>query len=257
MAADDAFLESLFDALADDEGATYWEGIYSQPIHKYERQWVQDENEGFRQMTDDEYAAYVRTEMWKRTREGMLEEQEKRRRKLASWKKEEERAEKLKAERNMFDKLMEESLKRGRERRSRKKEMEEWSDAWKKYLVSWEKLNEQVLNIATEQTSTENHNYFRNMAFWPVRSGKRQDITAKAVEDFLQNAPAVRAVEGENSGDSRGFLSLLKTERVRWHPDKVQHRYGGLNIEKQTMQSVTEVFQIIDRLWNEARERGG
>lgn len=31
-----AFRESLFDALADDEGAAFWESVYGQPIHTYD-----------------------------------------------------------------------------------------------------------------------------------------------------------------------------------------------------------------------------
>lgn len=38
---DDAFRDSLFDALADDEGAHYWESVYSQPIHVYPRPSVE------------------------------------------------------------------------------------------------------------------------------------------------------------------------------------------------------------------------
>ena len=42
-----AFRESLFDAMADDEGAAFWEGVYGQPIHVYERPAVSD-SRGFR-----------------------------------------------------------------------------------------------------------------------------------------------------------------------------------------------------------------
>ena len=35
LSPDTAFRESLFDALADDEGAAFWEGVYGQPIHSY------------------------------------------------------------------------------------------------------------------------------------------------------------------------------------------------------------------------------
>ena len=51
------------------------------------------------------------------------------------------------------------------------------------------------------------------------------------------------------------LLATLKTERVRWHPDKIQHRYSALGIEDDVMRSVTEVFQIVDRMWSEERER--
>ncbi|KZZ87036.1 hypothetical protein AAP_05982 [Ascosphaera apis ARSEF 7405] len=254
IAPDDAFRESLFDAMADDEGASYWEGIYSQPIHTYERQWVRTEGDELRQMNDEEYAAYVRTEMWKKTREGMLAEREARQRQRRAWKREQERLDSLRRERNMFDKLMEESLKRGRERQSRKKEGEEWEDVWKKYTDSWERLNAHVSKTKTpdEQPDGEGNEKaeLRNLIFWPVKTGKRKDISAEGVEAFFRHCPSMVGVDSPEN-----FLAVLKAERVRWHPDKVQHRYGGLDVETHTMQSVTEVFQIIDRLWTEAREK--
>ena len=71
------------------------------------------------QMSEEEYAAYVRTRMWERTREGMLEAQEKlrdeRREKEKRERKEREWAE-GRRERERFEKAMEESLRRGRER---------------------------------------------------------------------------------------------------------------------------------------------
>ncbi|PYH90802.1 hypothetical protein BO71DRAFT_401948 [Aspergillus ellipticus CBS 707.79] len=60
--------------------------------------------------------------------------------------------------------------------------------------------------------------------------------------------------DGEGNGEG-GLLATLKVERVRWHPDKIQHRYGGLGIEEVVMRSVTEVFQIVDHMWNEEREK--
>ena len=70
-------------------------------------------------------------------------------------------------------------------------------------------------------------------------------MTPEAVQEFLKQAPA---------GD---LLSTLKVERVRWHPDKIQHRYGVLGVDDKVMRSVTEVFQIVDRMWNEELERTG
>jgi hypothetical protein len=66
------------------------------------------------------------------------------------------------------------------------------------------------------------------------------------VEEFMRRAP------GAEDG---GLLSVLKAERVRWHPDKIQQRYGGLGVDEAVMRSVTEVFQIIDRMWSEAKEK--
>ena len=53
-----AFRESLFDALADDEGAAYWEGVYGQPIHIYGSQKPGPDGE-LERMDDDEYAAFA------------------------------------------------------------------------------------------------------------------------------------------------------------------------------------------------------
>jgi hypothetical protein len=61
------------------------------------------------------------------------------------------------------------------------------------------------------------------------------------------------------SGDdksSAGRLQALKVERVRWHPDKVQQRFAGA-VDEGTMKVVTGVFQVVDRLVEEERNRAG
>ncbi|KAJ8120335.1 hypothetical protein ONZ43_g2935 [Nemania bipapillata] len=76
---DAAFRESLFDAMADDEGAAYWEGVYGQPIHTYSREERRVGPEGeLERMDDDEYAAFVRQKMWEKTHQGLLEERARR-----------------------------------------------------------------------------------------------------------------------------------------------------------------------------------
>ncbi|KAJ5962908.1 hypothetical protein N7501_007849 [Penicillium viridicatum] len=229
----DAFRESLFDALGDDEGAAYWESVYGQPIHNYRVPNVQRGPDGeLEQMTEDEYVDYVRRRMWERTREGMLAEQERLRAERQQRRKEE-------AQRNAqygreeFQRAMDESLRRGAER---KKAKVEWGAPWAEYLERWETIGK-----AAEGSTTKS---LRNLIFWPVRSGKRVDVQPKAVEEFMRHAPAPAE-----------FLDTLKAERIRWHPDKIQHRYGVLGIDDVVMRSVTEVFQIVDRLWNEERER--
>ncbi|KAI5307368.1 hypothetical protein KEM55_008348 [Ascosphaera atra] len=248
-----AFRESLFDALADDEGASYWEHVYGQPIHEYRRPSVENEKGELEQMDDEEYATFVRAKMWEKSHEGILEERERRRRAKKAM--DEERA----RERNRqsdFDRMIEESLMRGKERRSRKRDDEEWKDAWARYVKSWENLSD----LAKKPQGSENvdpQSSLRNLIFWPVKSGKRRDITNEAVEAFMRNAPASSADSSSGSSQrSDQFLSVLKAERVRWHPDKMQHRYGGLGMEEQVLQSVTEVFQIVDKLWTEQREKG-
>jgi len=90
------------------------------------------------------------------------------------------------------------------------------------------------------------------MLVWPTKSGKLHDVDAEAVEDFLRNAP-----QPEEEGRNVDLLAVLKMERVRWHPDKVQQRYGSLGIDDATQKGVTTVFQIIDRMWGDMKGKAG
>jgi hypothetical protein len=91
-----------------------------------------------------------------------------------------------------------------------------------------------------------------------VQSGRRRDISKENVEEFMRRAPVTawtsdrRAGSGDTAPEDL-FQTTLKAERVRWHPDKIQHRYGALGIDETIMRSVTEVFQIVDTLWNETK----
>jgi hypothetical protein len=183
-------------------------------------------------MTEDEYVDYVRRRMWERTREGMLAEQE-RLRAERQQKRKEEAQRNAQAGREEFERAMEDSLRRGAERKRAKTE---WGVPWAEYLKSWETIGKAAEGPAPKP--------LRNLIFWPVRSGRRADVRPQAVEEFMRHAPAPAEL-----------LSTLKAERVRWHPDKIQHRYGALGIDDVVMRSVTEVFQIVDRMWSEERER--
>src|ERR1700742_2725384 len=50
---DQAFRESLFDAMGDDEGAAFWENVYGQPIHHYPDTYQDEETGELERMTDD------------------------------------------------------------------------------------------------------------------------------------------------------------------------------------------------------------
>ncbi|ORY05151.1 hypothetical protein BCR34DRAFT_626895 [Clohesyomyces aquaticus] len=232
------FRESLFDALADDEGAAYWEGVYGQPIHSYPNVKPGPKGE-LEQMDDAEYADYVRRKMWEKSHEHILEEREAKERECRQKGKTKarlhEEAAKAEAERQAFQRRVEASLKRGEERKKAK----EAEAAWSIYLRKWDQLkSNSLLSQETEDT-------VRELIPWPVVSGKRRHVTNEEIEYFLQNSSAWRA----------DATAMLKAERVRWHPDKVQQRFGQ-HIDSATMQSVTAVFQVIDKLWND-RKVGG
>ncbi|KAK1827094.1 hypothetical protein QBC39DRAFT_375896 [Podospora conica] len=111
---DTAFRESLFDALADDEGAAYWESVYGQPIHIYT-----PSTGPLERMTDEEYASHVRQKMWEKTHAGLLEERARRTQQRAA-----------DAERARLAAEMERSLRRGDERRRRRA-------GWEGYAAKW------------------------------------------------------------------------------------------------------------------------
>lgn len=214
---DTAFRESLFDAMADDEGASYWQGVYGQPVHVYPNEKVGPSGE-LEQMTEEEYATYVRRKMWEKTNAGLLEE--KARREEAKKRKEEE------ARHNRrLQEEMEHSLRRGEERRQRRK----WAARWEEYTKAWSAWD------GTPETLN-----------WPVKSGNRQDVEEKQIRAFF-----VHSLSLEDVGQKE-FAARLKEERVRWHPDKMQQRLGG-QVDGDIMKDVTAIFQIIDRLWGEAR----
>jgi hypothetical protein len=212
---DEAFRESLFDALADDEGAAYWEGVYGQPIHVYPRMKVSEGGE-LEQMTDEEYTTHVRNKMWEKSHEHIMEERRKREEEL---KKARGNREAQEAERENFDSLIEQALRRG----AKRKKHRQWGEVWKEYLEKWEKLRPGDATGSPDESIP-----------WPVLSGRRMDVAKDAVDDFFRHSP---------NDDPN-----LKVERVRWHPDKMQQLFRG-RLESDVMQSVTAVFQLVDGLW--------
>lgn len=166
-------------------------------------------------MSDEDYATYVRSKMWARSHEYIVEERRRREEERKRKKAEDKEGRKWQAG-------VEEALRRGEERRTRNR----WKGVWEGYLAGWEERKGKI--------------------FWPVESGKMKDVGTGEVEKFLRGAGGI---EGVDMGD------VLKKERVRWHPDKMQQRAGEVGIDGETMKMVTAVFQIVDRLWSEMRER--
>jgi hypothetical protein len=227
-----AFRESLFDALADDEGADYWEGVYGQPVHIYPTTRPGPDGK-LERMSDEEYAEYVRMKMWEKSHQHVLEERAARERARQKQRRQkshlEGEASKEEAERLKVMRQMEASLKRGEERKKAK----EAEASWSSYLLKWEHLKSNPPTLDADQGA-------RNMIPWPVASGKANQVHKEGIERFVRASHAWQ----DNAA------AMLKTERVRWHPDKMQQRFGQ-HIDPDTLRLVTAVFQVIDRLWNE------
>ena len=166
-------------------------------------------------MTDEEYVTYVRSKMWARSHEYVIEERRRREEEGKRRKAKDEEGRKWQAG-------VEEAIKRGEERRKRNR----WKGVWEGYLADWEER--------------------QGKFFWPVESGKMKDVGTGEVEKFFKG---VGEIERVDLGD------VLKKERVRWHPDKMQQRAGEAGIDGATMKLVTAVFQVVDRLWSQMREK--
>lgn len=269
-ASADSFRDSLFDALADDEGAQYWESVYSQPIHVYPRPAVKTAKGGLEDMNDDAYAAYVKTKMWERKHPDIVlerersekrrkeEEEEKtrrreefvRRKEQTAW----ERAERRGARRHGRDseedgeEKYERTVPDGewdspRDSAGKKERQSEYTAAWSRYLTAWDKLKHDLLNErnTSEQASTAPSKRIP----WPVLDSK--PVIKANIEGFMRHAPA---------DQDRTKVQILKAERVRWHPDKIQQRFAG-KVDEGTMKLVTGVFQVVDALFEEERKRAG
>ena len=232
MNPDIAFRESLFDAMADDEGAQFWEGVYGQPIHTYPN--VKETPEGdLERMTDDEYTAFVRAKMYEKTHQHLIEERARRDEAKKQREKSSAEGRKEAREAERFRRQVEESLKRGEERKAKKA----WAEKWEAYIQKWEDLAKggpRKVAIASIP--------------WPVESGKRKDVDKEAIQRFLLHAPST------GQPTETQLPKVLKVERVRWHPDKIQQKLGGQDVDDSVIQGVTEVFQIVDRLWSEVRD---
>lgn len=230
----DAFRESLFDAMADDEGAAFWEGVYGQPIHTYPRP---DRGGKLEQMTDEEYAEYVRSKMWEKTHQHLVEEREKRERDREAKKEEqkkreeEERIKERKKQARESQARGEEGSKSREKRpkhqpRDKRKTEKQWND----YLLKWK-------NILSETKIP-----------WPVESGRLEDVEKGPVEQFFLDAQGFL-------GDKEDIMDVLKAERIKWHPDKAQQRWGKKGLSEKEVKGITAVFQIVDSMWAERRSK--
>ncbi|KOS19566.1 hypothetical protein ESCO_001213 [Escovopsis weberi] len=230
--------------MADDEGAAYWEAVYGQPVHVYAAGRVGPAGE-LEQMTEDEYAAYVRARMWEKTHAGLLEEKARREERRRRRDEEQRRDRRLREE-------MERSLRRGEERRRRRA----WAARWDRYAQAWAAWDGTPEGIAWPVEEGDgggggnDDNQTKGSNGGGESAGHRPaDIREEDVRRFY-----VLGLDLERIGEKE-FAARLRDERVRWHPDKMQQRLGGRRTDdEQLIRDVTAVFQIIDKLWGETRK---
>lgn len=225
-----AFRESLFDALADDEGAAvYWEHVYSQPVHIYTRPSITTENGTLEAMNDEEYAIYVKRKMWERLHPEEAREIQARQQRQEQREKKKEKREKPGRERKVeVEEEVQAALDRGTARK--------WTNKWRAYQGRWSDVD------AGKETD----------GFpWPTESLSR---TGRNVADearvFLEGVvkyalPAMVEKDEELEAAKR---VMLKAERFRWHPDKMTQRFGSRVVQWGEMEDVTAVWQVVDEM---------
>lgn len=245
--------------MGDDEGAAYWESVYGQPIHNYPDEKRNTETGELDKMSEEEYIAFVRRGMWERSWEGIEAQKEERKREISREQQQQtqtgrrrktETAGEGEAGATSFEREVGESLKRGEHRKKRKM----WREMWNTYEHSWDDLYSLAKSrSAAADGADDKVVHLRNQLVWPVESGRRKDVGPQEIERFMVKTAGSLVGMDDPGGELRQLLSNLKLERVRWHPDKVQQRFGALNINEWTLKGVTEVFQIMDRLYNERK----
>jgi len=257
-----AFQTSLFDALADDEAAQYWESVYSQPIHVYTRPTMQTPTGELENMDDESYATYVQRKMWEKAHPEVVIERER----LEQKRREEADAKERRRQEFVRDREREAWRRAGRYKETGKDDGHEdyeytfdFSDsgnkpaatkpekpsdeiyvlAWAAYLAAWDKLKLELADADSVSTKPASQRIP-----WPTLSHK--PATRPNIEDFMQHIPS--------SSDGKVKLQMLKAERVRWHPDKVQQRFAGA-VDEGTLKVVTGVFQVVDALVEQERKQ--
>lgn len=225
LSARAAFRESLFDARADAEGAAYWEAIYGQPIHTYDRPTrYNPATSAHEPVSDDEYAAHVRQCMWERTHAGALEDMRRRKEQHEARVHEARVRRARRVEEARLRREMEAALRRGEARRRERAH----EDGFARYTAAWEAWD------GTQDTIP-----------WPTGSGTRQGVSDRAVRSFFTNGLGVGHGPDE-------FAAKLKEQRVRWHPDKMQQKLGGKDqVTKGVMADITMIFQVVDTLYHD------
>ena len=128
-------------------------------------------------------------------------------------------------------------MRRGEERKKQRR----WGEAWTRYRGAWTRFGEVMASKSKEERSLEGK-AARGVIPWPVEDGKWKHVGKEDVEEFFEKA----VPDGESA-------TVLKIERVRWHPDKMQQRFGANKLDEETIRTVTAVFQVVDRLWGELR----
>lgn len=149
------------------------------------------EQAALRRMSDEEYTAYVRARMWEKSHGYVIEERRRRSEESIKLKERDE-------EGRRWGRGVEEALKRGEERRRKRK----WKNAWGRYMRGWE-----MLSLSEHRDGKD----MKDRIPWPVDTGRYADVEGEQVKSFFRHAPQL-----DGLGEEADLRPILKIERVRW-----------------------------------------
>ncbi|GJE97302.1 hypothetical protein PsYK624_135180 [Phanerochaete sordida] len=219
MEEEDRFHDKMWGAYADDERLDSVEAAFNSYAH-VPRRWrgggmdrMDDEDNIDPQMMEDEdYAEWVRQNMWRKKHAAEAEANERYKAEKAARK---EYLRKLAEETRGMERAEEER----RRQRRREKENRKWVDARAHYETTWKQLFDGKLD--------------RELRFeevpWPVLFDKGVDveaITATAIDTFLlpEGRPE-NSTATDKDAIKRERRDKLKETMLRFHPDKFQGRF--------------------------------
>ncbi|KIP08675.1 hypothetical protein PHLGIDRAFT_87880 [Phlebiopsis gigantea 11061_1 CR5-6] len=250
QAEEDRFREKMWGAFGDDERLDSVETQFNSYTH-IPRRWrgggmdkMDDEDNIDPQvMEDEDYAEWVRGNMWRRKHAAEFEEQE---RKKAEHAARREREQKIREETARMAKVEEEDRKRRRHDKERKRQTE----ARSQYETKWKDL----LGGKVEEELR-----FEDIP-WPlfVDSSRArsvhllvEDITLDAVQTFL--IPGARTADNSSANSDilkRERKEKLRETMLRFHPDKFEGRIMRHVVEDDKMK-VREVAGLVTRVLND------
>jgi hypothetical protein len=171
-------------------------------------------------------------------------EEKERRKEARARRREWEKTRRMEKEKSGFEKAVEESLKKGAEEDKR------WKERWQGYLDGWEKLK--ALGADPVGGQTEKDSVLRNKISWPVESGRWKDVNKEGETSCVTLLwPRMQLLMKHNPTfgytQDRAGAGGIQTRSSKG--------LGSLGIDEGVMQAVTAVFQVIDRMWSELRER--
>jgi len=271
------FKDALFSALADPDDARHWTEVFGSEIHIYPRPRPT--------MTDDEYASWVREQVYgqvlRETEKKKAEARRETERQQEHYRRQTEEAERRKAYQQA--KRQQEHYRRQSEEAERRKAYQQA----KRQMEDWQKYFQDQLHAtaAKRRDGTYESGGGRNLrsqapaqrwkdyvaAFqptppnldllllwqqsdvpWPTPSGLEGDISEDNIRTFVRDYTMKYSEQA--AGD---WKKAVRQNRYFWHPDKflqIQTRkLEKLSKEKkeEIMRRVTEVSQILNKLAKE------